>query len=575
MIASRPGIVPALGLRAAGEGGFFYRRPLSLEKGSVMFLSSLLRTPRTPWARTGRPARPQTPRRRGRRLTVEQLEDRTVPSVVLGVSVDGMNPTNNSCDCEPPDTIAAAGPNHVIEMVNLAIEVFNKDGTVASPPQSLATFYSSVFKGPNQSDPFVMYDELAGHFVTGVLDYVTNLHYISYLDFAVSGTDGTGALTWTFERYDVSEGRFFADYPRAGWNADAYFVGFDMFKALPSDHEQVITIPKNNLGGTPLSHDFHYRSVFTHSTVTPAVMHGAITGGPEYFLEASPAGGSSIDIVTDTNVLSSPAFTSTTVNVTPFVPGGFPQQPSGTIDAAGTQIFNAAFRVVNGVGHLVAAQQGGENGASTPVHAIWYDFIVSTSDNTTTATMANQEFIPAATPTTSTFMPSVDINAAGSIGLNYNESSSTEYWSMYVTERAASDPANTMEAPVLAVAGTANTSDTRSGDYSGITVDPSDGLTFWDTHVASFHLKTELVASPVIAAMLPNSGPSLAEKRTVMPSQTASVLGDKGMVSQVITSPAGSQPWPQIGIAVRVSSTHSLGEFWADWVSQDFLALQW
>jgi hypothetical protein len=105
-----------------------------------MFLSSLLRTPRTPWARTGRPARPQTPRRRGRRLTVEQLEDRTVPSVVLGVSVDGMNPTNNSCDCEPPDTIAAAGPNHVIEMVNLAIEVFNKDGTVASPPQSLATF---------------------------------------------------------------------------------------------------------------------------------------------------------------------------------------------------------------------------------------------------------------------------------------------------------------------------------------------------------------------------------------------------------------------------------------------------
>src|SRR5260370_2429672 len=98
----------------------------------------------------------QAARRRGLRLTVQQLEDRTLPSVVLGVSVDGMNTTNNSCNCEPPDTIAAAGPNHVIEMVNTAIEVFNKDGTVASPPQSQATFFSSVFVGPNQSHTFVM-----------------------------------------------------------------------------------------------------------------------------------------------------------------------------------------------------------------------------------------------------------------------------------------------------------------------------------------------------------------------------------------------------------------------------------
>src|SRR6516164_5865888 len=76
------------------------------------------------------------------RLWVETLEERTVPSVTLGVSVDGMNTTNNSCNCQPPDTIAAAGPNHVVELVNTAIEVFNKNGTVANAPESLATFFS-------------------------------------------------------------------------------------------------------------------------------------------------------------------------------------------------------------------------------------------------------------------------------------------------------------------------------------------------------------------------------------------------------------------------------------------------
>ena len=34
------------------------------------------------WPTTGRPARPQAARRRGRRLTVEQLEDRCVPSTL-------------------------------------------------------------------------------------------------------------------------------------------------------------------------------------------------------------------------------------------------------------------------------------------------------------------------------------------------------------------------------------------------------------------------------------------------------------------------------------------------------------
>jgi hypothetical protein len=55
-----------------------------------MLFSSWLRTLRSPWARTGRQTRPQTPRRRGPRLTVEQLEDRLVPSNFSAATVSDL-----------------------------------------------------------------------------------------------------------------------------------------------------------------------------------------------------------------------------------------------------------------------------------------------------------------------------------------------------------------------------------------------------------------------------------------------------------------------------------------------------
>src|SRR5713101_1900834 len=128
------------------------------------------------------------------RLIVEQLEDRTLMSVTVGVSVDGMNTTNNSCNCQPPDTIAAAGPNHVVELVNTAIEVFDKAGNVTSAPQSLISFFTNHMSA-NQSDPFVFYDELAGKFVAGILDYKST-NSANHIDFA-TGVDSPSGITWT------------------------------------------------------------------------------------------------------------------------------------------------------------------------------------------------------------------------------------------------------------------------------------------------------------------------------------------------------------------------------------------
>jgi hypothetical protein len=391
-----------------------------------------------------------------------------------------MNTTNNSCNCQPPDTIAAAGPNHVVELVNTAIEVFNKNGTVANAPESLATFFSP--SNPNQSDPFVFYDELAGQFVVGVLEY-SSTSAANLVDFA-TGTDSSGGISWTIHTPIASgESSLFLDYPRVGYNADAYFIEGNMFSSSFA-HVQIITVNKS--GGVLSRHDDS--SLFT---ATPAAMHGAAPGGPEYFVESANAGGSALQIVTETNVLSSsPTFSTTAVSVPAYANAGSAPQGVAAFD---DRIFNAADRTIGGVNHLVAAHQVASGRRNSAPVARWYDIDTST-----------MSLIQSGNPTpgvhgASTFMPTVDINTAGSIGMTFDESAKREFWSMYVTERTASDRSGSMEAPVLAAAGIARSPDSRVGDFSGTTVDPSDGLTFWsaneyqgadfwDTHVASFSI---------------------------------------------------------------------------------------
>lgn len=495
------------------------------------------------------------------KLSVERLEDRTTPSVTLGVSVDGMNTTNNSANVQPPDTIAAAGPNHVVEMVNLAVEVFDKSGNVTSAPQSLLTFFSNHINR-NQSDPFVFYDELGGKFVAGVLDY-SNSNNKDYVDFA-TGVDSPSGITWTLHSpYASGEGKKFLDYPRVGYNADAYFIEGNMFQGS-FKNVQVITINKSTLNIVSRHDDS------TLFTLTPAAMHGATTGGPEYFVESASGGGSSLAVVKETNVLSSsPAFTTSSVSVPAYSGGGSPAQPGGTLPSFDDRIFDASFRTTSdGVKHLVAAHQVAGNGV--PVVARWYDI------NAGTMTLIQSGNAPAGTSGSSQFMPSVDINTAGSIGMTFDESSSSEYWSMYVTERIASDALGSMETPVLAKAGTATSSDSRIGDFSSTVVDPSDGLTFWsaneyqgsdfwDTHIASFKSSVGgTIAQPLLTTAFSNPGGPQAVSTTALPSTP---LADKTVPNQ----PIGSYAPNIIAVGAHIRRTQKLDWFWGSPARPDFL----
>src|SRR5262249_42104479 len=148
------------------------------------------------------------------------------------------------------------GPTHIVEMVNLTIAYFDKTSGAKVFQQTLDQFFAPVASGPNFSDPDVIYDELAGRFVVGVLDFDLNAQTTSF-DFAVSDSSNPPAETKgdgrTFtEMHRIALKAFsggpplLADYPRVGWNAAAYPFSFNMFNFAGTafDHVQLLTIDR-------------------------------------------------------------------------------------------------------------------------------------------------------------------------------------------------------------------------------------------------------------------------------------------------------------------------------------------
>src|SRR5262249_46520534 len=65
----------------------------------------------------------------------------------------------------PPDQGSAVGPNHYVEMVNLIVVIYNKDGSIAVPRATLGTFYANAGVpglGNSLSDPRIVYDPASG-----------------------------------------------------------------------------------------------------------------------------------------------------------------------------------------------------------------------------------------------------------------------------------------------------------------------------------------------------------------------------------------------------------------------------
>jgi hypothetical protein len=403
------------------------------------------------------------------------------PDVVTPVTgFNGLNSNQTNCFCEPPDTIGAVGPNSYIEGVNTGYAIYNKTtgGFIAGPINADA-FFAPLGNTRNFSDPVVQYDEIRQRFVVGMIDFdfVSQMRF----DFAVSKSSDPRTLTaadWNFYGYNVNDGAGgydLADYPKIGYNTQGYYVSFNMFPGVAFfDHVDVLAISASN----PATSQFYVvPGGFTRYTFAPASVHAGEAESPAYFVEDGNQGNgnTNVTVVRMDNPLSgTPTWTFTTLTVNGYARPPRAVQPGGggTIDTIDARFYFSALRTINGVTHLVAAHTVGSGGVA---RARWYDFDLSSGPAPTL--IQEGEINPG--PGIYTFFPSLDINSAGTIGINYSESSAGELWSMYVTGHTTVDAPGTVQTPKLAKAGVAVTNDFRAGDYSFLNVDPTDNTTFW------------------------------------------------------------------------------------------------
>jgi hypothetical protein len=383
-----------------------------------------------------------------------------LPTAIFGF--DGMNFLDSVNGYVPPDTNIAVGPNAVVEVVNAQIQVYDKaTGAAQLPNTPLNTFFGQPTESP--FDPMVTYDEIAGRFI------VSSATFSGDLLVAVS-KDSNPLDGFTSYDLNASEGGgFFGDYPKLGFNNDEVVITENMYSNSSGnfDHVQVLSFATSSLFAAKppatLTLGTDYFSVdrnLNDFTLVPATMHGSKAGDPMYFVEENTYGdGANLRVVSATRLLSSsPAFTDTVIPVAAYTEPPAAQQPGGSIETNDSRILNVDYRD----GLLVAGQNVGLS-TDSDAHARWYELNVSG-----TPALAQQGTIAPA-PGVSTYYPAIAIGAGDVIGMTYNQSSLSQYPSVYDTGRTTADLKGTMETPALAHAGTATYSDFTGSPPAGAT----------------------------------------------------------------------------------------------------------
>jgi hypothetical protein len=251
-------------------------------------------------------------------------------------------------------------------------------------------------------------------------------------------------------------------------------------------------------GGSPTSVNAYDPSTagsvgFELFTLQPAQMYGTAPAGVGTFLMAADiVDGNNNDylsVIQINNPLSSPTFTNTFVNLgdTNNNAVAIPTAPQlGTTTKIATnddRLINVVWRNNNlYTANTTNPPSGSQAGQAT---ARWYRI---GADGSSTPALADTGIVAGddIAPSTYTFFPSVNVDSAGNMAINFAASASTIYPGAYYTGRLATDPATTVQTPTQTLAAgldyyirTFGGGSNRWGDYTSVALDPTDNRTFW------------------------------------------------------------------------------------------------
>jgi hypothetical protein len=412
----------------------------------------------------------------------------------FGVEFDGIGfGYNFFCNCMPPDNDGAVGTTQYVQFTNLAYQVFDKSGNSVLGPIAGNTFWSG-FGGScqtdNSGDPVIRFDAAAQRWVAS--QFAINNSGSDYECIAVSTTaDATGS----YNRYAFAFNDF-PDYPKMGVWPDAYYFTFNNFNlagtafvgadVCAADRTQMLA------GGTATMQCFQQNS--SQYGMLPSDLDGSTppaAGTPNFVMELDPSGSANLDLfkfhVDFSNSANSTFTGPALIPVAPFTPlcnsqyrtACVPQPTAGSdlLEALGDRLmWRLVYRKFSDhstllVSHSIVA--GGSGGVR------WYEIH---NPETSPSVFQAGTFAP---DSQYRWMPAIAMDQNQNIGIGFSRSgaASGQFPTIVYAGRVPSDPAGTLESEVVLKAGVGSqySGYNRWGDYSSLTVDPTDDCTFWFT----------------------------------------------------------------------------------------------
>ena len=421
-----------------------------------------------------------------------------------GPYFDGVGNVNSVL---PPDPSGAVGPNHYVQMVNLSFAVWDKSGNNLMGPVSNNTLWQG-FGGPceasNDGDPVVLYDRQADRYMMSQFALPNYPRGPFYQCIAVSqGPDPT--LSWHRYEFTISQSKL-NDYPKFGVWQDGYYMSVNQFSckfiscswagagAVAFERAQMLT-------GQPAR--MVYFDLYTQDPdlggMLPSDQDGATAappGSPNYFVQVDDdAWGYAPDQLqiwkfhvdwvnpSSSTFLLDRALTvnSFDSNLCGYARNCIPQAGTSVkVDALSDRLmYRLQYRNFGGTEKLLLNQTVDVGSDRAGIR--WYELGKSSSSPWSIA----QQSTYSPSDATHRWMGSIAMNGNGSVALGFSRSSSGLNPMIVATGRKSGDPSGSMtqsEITIKAGAGSQTHTSGRWGDYSQMTVDPSDDCTFWYTN---------------------------------------------------------------------------------------------
>jgi hypothetical protein len=415
------------------------------------------------------------------------------------------------------DDSGAVGFNHYVQTVNTAMVVYDKSGNVLAGPISGETFWANQPDcGGNQnwSDAVVRFDRYANRWIVSRPGGLPNGNDLCV---AVSKTsDPTGPYDqYAFEVNNTTNGlsNFFNDYPKIAVFSDAYYATADPNKIFSGLGNTISAFERSAMLAGDAEPQFvtffvpapqNPPSVTTHTHMLAADLEGIrlpLRGTPEYIVQVQD---SNLGFPADRLQLyefhvdwDSPT-SSTLVPTQSLVPEPF--NSNACVDQAcieQPEVFTLLDSLSYGymmqrltyrnfgprqsllLNHTVAA-----NGDPSQNHAgiRWYELRMTTRGRTRSPWQIYQQgtYAPDANDR---WLGSIAMDNRGNIVLGFNVSGSSVFPSIHYAGRRPTDPLGTLPLGELTLidGGGIQHDDIFFGDYSQMTIDPSDDCTFWYT----------------------------------------------------------------------------------------------